>query len=80
MLSLIIAGVTAWPAIVLFRPATMSLMGALQVEQTHFYVLSFGGFSLSGWQMVAFEAMLILVALAFVAAAVYAFVFGEDNA
>ena len=79
VLSLVTAVVVAWPAVVLFRPVVLPLLRGSELEPTHFYVLSIGKLSLSGWQIVALEALLVLLALALVALAVYVFTISEPD-
>ena len=79
VLSLVAAIAVAWPAVVLFRPVVLPLLRGSEAEPTHFYVLSIGKLSFSGWQIVALEALLVLLALALVALAVYAFTISEPD-
>ena len=78
VLSLVTAVAVAWPAVVLFRPVVLPLLRRSEAEPTHFYVLSIGKLSISGWQIVALEALLVLLALALVALAVYVFTASEN--
>ena len=78
-LSLGAAAALAWPAVALFRPVVLPLLRGAGREQTHFYILSVGGLSLSGWQIVALEAGLVLSALALLFLAVYAFSARENT-
>ena len=79
MLCLVMAAVLAWPAVILFRTAVLPLLRRSQAEQTHFYILSIGSFSISGWQIVAFELVMVLLALGLVVLAVYAFTAKENE-
>jgi len=81
VLSLVTASAVVWPAVVLFRPVVLPLLRGSEAEPTHFfYVLSIGKLSFSGWEIVALEALLVLLALALVVLAVYAFTASEEAA
>lgn len=73
ILSLGCAAFFAFHIIASFRPVTLPTIRQLGQEQTFFYVLRLGPISLSGWQLVAFEAVLALLALGFTVLGVYAF-------
>jgi hypothetical protein len=77
MLSLVMAFALAWPAVVLFRPALLPLLHRSGAERTD-CILSIGSLSISGWQIVGFELLLIFLTLGLVALAVYAFT-AKDN-
>ena len=79
VLSLVVAAAVAWPAVALFRPVVLPLLSGREAEQTHFYVLTIAGLSVSGWQNIALEALLVTVALALIVLAVYAFTVNEHE-
>ena len=60
-------------------PAVLPLLRDSEAEPTYFYVLSIGKLSISGWQIAALEALLVLLALALVALAVHVFTTSEPT-
>jgi hypothetical protein len=79
VLGLAAAATFAWPAVALFRPVVLPLLRGAGTEPTYFYILSVGSLSLSGWQIVAFEAALVVSALSLLVLAVYAFSVRENG-
>jgi len=73
ILSLACAAFFLFHVVASFRPLTLPTIRQLGQEQTFFYVLRLGPLSLSGWQILAFEAVLALLAIGFIVLGVYAF-------
>jgi hypothetical protein len=73
IVSLACAALFAFHVIASFRPVTLPTIRQLGQEQTFFYVLRLGPLSLTGWQILAFEAVLALLTLGFTVLGVYAF-------
>jgi hypothetical protein len=57
-----------------FRRVTLPCIRDFGREQTFFYVLRVGPVSFVGWQIVVFEAAVALLAVSFMALAVYLFI------
>ena len=58
-----IASVMAWHVASLVRPVLLPTVRQLGDEETVFFVLRIAGFSLSGWRLLVFEAVVMLVAI-----------------
>ena len=73
ILSLACAACFLFHVVTAFRRVTLPTIRQLGQEQTFFYVLRLGSFSLSGWQIVAFEGVVALLALTLTVIGVWAF-------
>ena len=61
-----------------FRRVTLPTLREIGREQTYFFVVRLGPLSLTGWQILVFEALLAMLAVAFIVIGVY--VFTRSNA
>lgn len=73
LLSFGVAGLLAAHLITAFHFSTLPTLRGLGHEDTYFVILHLGPLSFSGWQIVAVEAVLALMTIAFIAVGVYAF-------
>jgi hypothetical protein len=80
ILSLVCATFFAFHVIASFRSVTLPTIRQLGQEQTFFFVVRLGPLTLSGWQLVAFEAVLALLALGFTVLGLYAFTSRHNDA
>lgn len=62
------------------RPVVLPTLRRLGQEPTTYFVLRVAGFSLSGWQILVFESIVLLAAGGFIWLAVYALTSGKSIA
>ncbi len=60
------------------RPVVLPTLRPLGQEPTTYFVLRLPGFSLSGWQILVFEGIVLLAAVGLIWFAVYAFTSGRS--
>jgi hypothetical protein len=61
-------------------PVVLPTLRRLGQEPTTYFVLRIAGFSLSGWQILVFEGIVLLAAIGLIWFAVYAFTSGKSIA